>query len=443
MLRQLQVQQQAALQQFQQQLQTQVDQLAQVDDDRVSDLWQQIPLEWEDALLATAEERVAILDQAGQPQQAAHLYERIALLRQLQEIQRTLRDAPPTIRAALAFLQAPSDDDACHLFAQQRALLLPFEAQQAVDALVAQAPDEHRASLAERATLLRTLRGTLPQPEPAGVLAAPERDTLTFENRDLQIAGNLTQVGGNIYVNSAHVEGSGSAVVINNIRVERHWTRPCPPQLPRPMIERQADLDAARAKLLQHGALAISGTPALGIQGMAGVGKTTLAQQLALRLDQDYPDGVIWQPVGPDIQRPEQVQPLLNQRARYALLLPADLDAAAQFEADAVRALLAEHPRLLVVLDNVWSLEAIRPLRDALPREAHLVITTRSRNVLIALGHGYELGLLRHASADVMLYTITGKGHSWPGSAMPAAITTHDIDATTTIWAFFAAHPRP
>lgn len=46
-------------------------------------------------------------------------------------------------------------------------------------------------------------------------------------------------------------------------------------------------------------------------------------------------------------------------------------------------------------------------------------------------------------AAEVVLYTIEGKGHSWPGSVMPAAITTREIDATTVIWAFFAAHPMP
>jgi polyhydroxybutyrate depolymerase len=45
--------------------------------------------------------------------------------------------------------------------------------------------------------------------------------------------------------------------------------------------------------------------------------------------------------------------------------------------------------------------------------------------------------------ADVVLYTIAGKGHSWPGSDMPAAITTQDIDATDAMWDFFAAHPMP
>lgn len=44
--------------------------------------------------------------------------------------------------------------------------------------------------------------------------------------------------------------------------------------------------------------------------------------------------------------------------------------------------------------------------------------------------------------ADVVLYTITGKGHSWPGSSMPARITTQDIVATDVMWEFFAAHPQ-
>ncbi len=45
-------------------------------------------------------------------------------------------------------------------------------------------------------------------------------------------------------------------------------------------------------------------------------------------------------------------------------------------------------------------------------------------------------------SAEVVLYTIEGRGHSWPGSAMIPAldIATQDIVATEVIWEFFAAH---
>ncbi len=47
---------------------------------------------------------------------------------------------------------------------------------------------------------------------------------------------------------------------------------------------------------------------------------------------------------------------------------------------------------------------------------------------------------------DVVLYVIEGGGHTWPdaedysGGAGP---TTHEINANTLIWAFFASHPMP
>ncbi len=43
--------------------------------------------------------------------------------------------------------------------------------------------------------------------------------------------------------------------------------------------------------------------------------------------------------------------------------------------------------------------------------------------------------------AEVVLYTIQGRGHSWPGSSMPSRITTQDVNATDVIWEFFASHP--
>lgn len=48
-------------------------------------------------------------------------------------------------------------------------------------------------------------------------------------------------------------------------------------------------------------------------------------------------------------------------------------------------------------------------------------------------------------NADVIFYTITGGGHSWPGgNPIPAWIvgkTSQDIDATRVMWQFFELHP--
>jgi polyhydroxybutyrate depolymerase len=44
----------------------------------------------------------------------------------------------------------------------------------------------------------------------------------------------------------------------------------------------------------------------------------------------------------------------------------------------------------------------------------------------------------------VILYGIYGGGHTWPGSPFDApfelGLTSMDINATETIWAFFEAH---
>jgi polyhydroxybutyrate depolymerase len=49
-------------------------------------------------------------------------------------------------------------------------------------------------------------------------------------------------------------------------------------------------------------------------------------------------------------------------------------------------------------------------------------------------------------NASVVLYTIQGGGHTWPGGkALPewfVGRTAQSIDATSLMWAFFTAHPR-
>lgn len=42
---------------------------------------------------------------------------------------------------------------------------------------------------------------------------------------------------------------------------------------------------------------------------------------------------------------------------------------------------------------------------------------------------------------EVDLYTLQGRGHSWPGSKMRAS--SKDVDATAAIWAFFSEHRQP
>ena len=163
-----------------------------------------------------------------------------------------------------------------------------------------------------------------------------------------------------------------------------------------------------KAELADRGAAAITGRVAalagsLAVQGAPGVGKTTLARLLALELDKEYADGVIWEDLGPDFTSAEQAQAVLRRWARYATSffeLGENLNKLFIFEPTAVCGLLSEHPELLVVLDNVWSLAAIQSLRDALPPGSRLIVTPRSREIAQGLGAGWvEVGLLSQAEA--------------------------------------------
>lgn len=44
--------------------------------------------------------------------------------------------------------------------------------------------------------------------------------------------------------------------------------------------------------------------------------------------------------------------------------------------------------------------------------------------------------------AEVIFYTLAGKGHSWPGSTMPERITSQNLDATQVMWDFFSRYSR-
>ncbi len=190
--------------------------------------------------------------------------------------------------------------------------------------------------------------------------------------------------------------------------MERRWLRPRPERLSIDAIARTRDLEQVARIITERGQLAITGgtrTATAAVQGMPGIGKTILARQLALALDDRYPGGVIWEEIGPEVRAPEDTQPILNRWARYALTVPPNLDNQLAFDASAVRALFAAQGQpLLVILDNVWSLEAIRWLRAALPENAHLVITTRLETVMIGLGGGeYVLGLLTPDEARALI----------------------------------------
>jgi DNA-binding protein Fis len=373
---------------------------AATDDQTVAEVWNQVPLELEDTFLSAAEQRLAEL---GATPEAAQLQQRIAMLREVRQQREEFERQPPVVKAAVRFLQVERDDQARQVFAEQAALLQPYEAQQLADGLVAQAPPELRERFAGRAALLRELRGAIPQTEQP--VSAPAT-TMSLE------AERSTTL-----IDSAQATDGGSATVYNitNISVlKRQWERPAAPPLKGEFIARHTEIAELRDLLQSQGEVAIGGRT-VGVQGMAGVGKTVLANLLAIELQDMYPDGVLWQVIGPDRETADQAQDILDEWGLRAVGVDFDPDHPPRFEASAVRALLSQHPQLLVVLDNVWSSAAIAPLREALPHDAHLVVTTRSRRVLESLrGRPFLLDVLSPNDAQALVALRLGWNNGVP-----------------------------
>lgn len=164
-----------------------------------------------------------------------------------------------------------------------------------------------------------------------------------------------------------------------------------PPLPPQGLLGREAEL----AWVFEH----FDQAEAVALQGLGGVGKTTLAQAVGRAAAARFPDGVLWAALGP---RPAR-RPVLEQwgRALGADLLPLPNEAACQ---DRLRALLFTR-RALLIVDDVWEADHARPLALGGPH-CRLLVTTRERPIGHALAtppHTLPVGLLQPADALALL----------------------------------------
>jgi hypothetical protein len=156
---------------------------------------------------------------------------------------------------------------------------------------------------------------------------------------------------------------------------------PRPAQLPPDpsfFTERAQVLQMAREFLSSPGEGA-RGMAILGIDGLPGVGKTTLAVHLAHLVADSFADGVLYLDLrgfaapGTSVGSAEALAGFLN-----ALGVPREqVPASVQAQSGLYRSLLANR-RMLVVLDNARGAEQIRPLLPASPPCA-VIFTSRSR----------------------------------------------------------------
>jgi hypothetical protein len=341
------------------------------------------------------------------------LAERRELLRRLRGPEAPKR--PPLMEAVIDFASAEDEAAAREVFAQHHELLLRFEAQHALDEVIYGTDAAWEQRVAERRELLRKLRGAeaqTPKPPADSTQAFGSSGSATFDSRGLRV-DQLTQIAGNQYNDSAIARDSAVAIVIHattihQVPLEPRWIPPAPEGPPMEVVERGA-LDAVAEMLSTPGGVAITSAATLTVQGMPGVGKTVLSQRLAQRLVGAYPGGIFWERLGGDIRTADQVNPILNRWGSHAYGM--QQKEGCQFAPDAVRALLSGHGRMLVVLDDVWFTEAVRPLLAALPPDAHRLITTRSERVATDLGFRlYPLDVLgKEEARDLIRLRLMGR----------------------------------
>ncbi len=129
---------------------------------------------------------------------------------------------------------------------------------------------------------------------------------------------------------------------------------------------------------LEQALTAVSSSPRLGIVGMGGIGKTTLALHLAHALRNQFPDGVLWANVVDE--QPEEIA------TQWAAAYGYDLSQqyAGEERLAAVKRLLANKQALLI-LDDVWAGSKIRYLLPDAGRCA-VLITSRMERVVRSVG---------------------------------------------------------
>jgi DNA-binding SARP family transcriptional activator/tetratricopeptide (TPR) repeat protein len=149
--------------------------------------------------------------------------------------------------------------------------------------------------------------------------------------------------------------------------------------------------------------------PVVTIDGMAGVGKTALAVHVAHRLAGRYPDGQLFIDLRAHTADRQRID---SSAALEALLrqlgVPADRIPVTPVERSALwRAELADR-RLLVVLDNAFDAEHVRPLLPGVS-DSLILITSRRRLIELAGAHALSVDVLPEDDAVRLFERIVGE----------------------------------
>lgn len=142
-----------------------------------------------------------------------------------------------------------------------------------------------------------------------------------------------------------------------------------------PLVERPVELEAVLRQVREAGRAEgkePEGTPLVALRGMGGFGKTTLAAEACRRLRSDFPAGVLWVSLGPEPTERrlvdwcgDLVQLLGGQPGHFR-----DPGTAGDY----LGSVLGDRQALLVI-DDVWRLQDLKPFLRGAPRTVRLVTT--------------------------------------------------------------------
>ena len=219
------------------------------------------------------------------------------------------------------------------------------------------------------------------------------------------------------------VDGLGELLAVGGPARSGGTTPLIPRQLPTAVagfVGRAAELEALTRMLDDASAGGPSAVVISAIGGMAGVGKTALAVQWAHTAAARFRDGQLYVNLrGYDPDRPMPAIDALAGFLRALGVSPQDIPAEEDERAARYRSLLADR-KLLVVLDNVGSVEQVRPLLPGSPGCA-VVVTSRDALAGLVARDGatrLELDLLPPDEAAGLLRVLIGRrAEDDPGAA--------------------------
>ncbi|WP_239335607.1 toll/interleukin-1 receptor domain-containing protein, partial [Frankia sp. CiP3] len=186
--------------------------------------------------------------------------------------------------------------------------------------------------------------------------------------------------------------GGPSPAVVSRLRPPEELL----PELPSRFVPRDSDVAGVRALLTGR-----STGPVVGIVGMGGAGKSTLARALVHDdgVRAAFPDGIVWVEVTP---RPDLAALQTQVLAAFGFPEPV-VDV--RVGTARLREVLAGAV-CLIVADNVWDREVLAGL--PVPAGSRLLVTTRDREVLFADNKDYRLEQVNNEMARRVLARYAG-----------------------------------